>query len=110
MQYNGTVKNTSQVTIKSWQAEVDMPAGTSIVQNWGCECEMSGTKLVLKPADYTSEIAAGGSKGDIGPSPEISPVTVRQQIQARKVAETAAEAAVAAEEAEVAEQPVLQHR
>ena len=65
-QYSISIKNTSQSVIKSWKVETDMPAGTTLSQSWGCECELSGTGMVLKPVDYTSEIAAGATKGDIG--------------------------------------------
>lgn len=66
-QYSVSVRNTSRVDIKTWgQIEADVPEGTSVTQAWGCEYELKDNKLILKPTEYTAEIAAGAVRGDIG--------------------------------------------
>lgn len=66
-QYNVSVRNTSRVGIKSWiQAEAEVPDGTNVIQAWGCEYELKDNKLIVKPLDYTSEVAAGAVRSDIG--------------------------------------------
>ena len=66
-QYNVSVRNTSRVDINSWgPVEVEVPAGTSVTQAWGCEYGIKDNRLTIKPADYTSGISAGAVRGDIG--------------------------------------------
>ncbi|MCM1307505.1 MAG: cellulase family glycosylhydrolase [Butyrivibrio sp.] len=65
-QLSGTVSNTSSVGINTWKIEKEIGAGSTIVQSWNCSCTLSGSKLVITPADYNGAVEAGKSANDIG--------------------------------------------
>ncbi len=65
-QLSGTVTNKSSVGIKSWTVSKDAGTDIEIKSFWNCTCTVSGSKIVIEPVDYNTEIAAGASVSDIG--------------------------------------------
>ena len=65
-QLSGTVTNTSSVGITSWSVSKELGSGAEIKSFWNCSCTLSGSNLIIKPAEYNGAIGAGASASDIG--------------------------------------------
>ena len=64
-----TVSNDSSEKIFDWERKLTVSSAVKVELDsgcWGAVATKSGNVIVIKPADYTKEIEAGGSVGNIG--------------------------------------------
>ena len=65
-QFAGTVTNNSSGTIPSWKVTYDVGNGASLGSFWNGSCTISGSTLIITPAEYNGIIEAGLSVNDVG--------------------------------------------
>lgn len=65
-QFDVTIYNNDNSSIKDWSVELTASAGTTVDNSWNSECEINGTTITIKPVQYNSEVAASSSASDIG--------------------------------------------
>ncbi len=58
-QISVTIENKTSSEIDGWTISIAVPDGSKVDQAWGCEATVSGSKLIIKPADYTKTLAPG---------------------------------------------------
>ena len=64
-----TVNNDSSEKIFDWERKLTVSSAVKVELDsgcWGAVATKTGNVIVIKPADYTKEIEAGGSVGNIG--------------------------------------------
>ncbi|MGN0316901.1 MAG: cellulase family glycosylhydrolase [Lachnospira sp.] len=66
LQYVLTVENKTSSTVSDWVVKIQVPEGTTIVNKWCCQAEISGNMLIVKPESWNSTISAGGNQGGLG--------------------------------------------
>ncbi len=65
-QFDATVTNNSGSTVKNWSIALTVPEGTKVDSGWNGDYKIEGTTLMIRPAEYNGEIAAGATVKDIG--------------------------------------------
>lgn len=59
-QFDGVIKNQSDVAGKDWKVTVTVPEGSKLESGWNGTYNLNGTTLEITPVDYNIEVAAGG--------------------------------------------------
>lgn len=65
-QFDVKIINESEKNLKNWTIKLDVPEGTTVDNFWNGNCEIKDGELVINPAEYNGEIAAGATVADIG--------------------------------------------
>ena len=65
-QYDVVIVNNGNAPISTWEIAIDLPKEAAIEQAWNFTYQISSSKLVMKPAAYATEIAAGARTSGIG--------------------------------------------
>lgn len=66
VQYEVIITNNSSEDVKEWKVSVPIKNGLSVSQGWNCTTSVSGSDLIIAPADYNKIISRGGSVSGIG--------------------------------------------
>ncbi len=64
--YDLAVENTNSTAVASWEINVTLPAGCSLVNFWCCKCVLNGNVLTITPEDYNQNISSGGRITGLG--------------------------------------------
>lgn len=59
-QFDGVIKNQSDVTEKDWKVTITVPDGSKLESSWNGTYNLNGTSLEITPVDYNTEVVAGG--------------------------------------------------
>lgn len=59
-QFDGVIKNHSDVNGREWKVTVTVPEGSKLENSWNGNYKLNGTTLEITPVDYNKEVVAGG--------------------------------------------------
>ena len=59
--YNLSFTNRSAADVKAWDAQIEVPEGSSVSEAWGCETDINGTVLTVTAKDWGAAVAKGST-------------------------------------------------